>query len=66
MFSSVYSLAMSKRTQVISTRVSLLLKKMIEDYVSNSIYINDSNFMRDAIKEKLVRDAPDLVKRHLE
>lgn len=50
---------MSKKTQV-SFRLPITLKKLITKYVENGLYINESDFIRSAIREKLRKDAPAL------
>ena len=46
----------------ISARIPIPLKKLIERFVSMDTHINESDFIRDAIREKIKRDAPDLYK----
>jgi Arc/MetJ-type ribon-helix-helix transcriptional regulator len=38
------------------TKIPLILKKGIENAIQRGIYINHSDFIRDAIKEKLLRE----------
>jgi Arc/MetJ-type ribon-helix-helix transcriptional regulator len=42
------------------TKIPLILKKGIENAIDIGIYLNYSDFIRDAIKEKLLRE--DLLK----
>jgi len=45
----------------INVRVTPNLKKIIERYIDLDTYINVSDFARDAIREKIKRDAPGLI-----
>ena len=49
---------MSKETVNINVRVTSTLKKIIEKYVDLDTHINVSDFTRDALREKIKRDAP--------
>jgi len=49
---------MSKETVNINVRVTPTLKNIIEKYVDQDTYINVSEFARDALREKIRRDAP--------
>ena len=49
---------MSKETVNINIRVTPTLKKVIEKYVDSDTYINVSDFARDALREKIEREAP--------
>jgi len=49
---------MSKETVNINIRVTSTLKKIIEKYIDQDTYINISEFARDALREKIKRDAP--------
>jgi Arc/MetJ-type ribon-helix-helix transcriptional regulator len=40
----------------VGTKVSSILKNSLENTVTSGIYLNASNFVRDAIKEKLKRE----------
>jgi len=48
------------KTVVISTRVSEVLVKYINLYFETGIYVSFADFLRDAIREKLERDMPNL------
>uniref|UniRef100_A0A6M3MF45 Uncharacterized protein n=1 Tax=viral metagenome TaxID=1070528 RepID=A0A6M3MF45_9ZZZZ len=52
---------MSKETANINIRVTPTLRKIIERYVEIGTYINISDFGRDALREKIRRDAPKLL-----
>ena len=49
---------MSKEMVNINVRITLTLKKLIEKYVDLDTHINLSDFARDALREKIKRDAP--------
>jgi len=49
---------MSKETVNINVRVTPTLKKIIDKYLDSDTYINVSEFTRDALREKIKRDAP--------
>ena len=54
------------RTKVIATRVTVPLAKVIEEYLKRDAHVSPADFFRDAIREKLKRDAPALFKSMLE
>ncbi len=47
----------------INARVPHTLKKLMEQFVALDSHMNESDLIRDAIREKIQRDAPDLYKR---
>ncbi len=52
---------MSKETVNINVRITPTFKKIIEKYIAQDTYINMSDFARDALREKIKRDAPWLI-----
>lgn len=46
----------------ISARIPFTLKSLIQKFVTLDTHINESDFIRDAIREKIQRDAPHLYK----
>lgn len=54
-----------QRLKVISTRITEPLAKAIEEYLRMSAYVSPADFLRDAIREKLKRDAPELYRKML-
>jgi len=50
----------SKDDSAISARIPLHLKSLIQKFVAMDTHINESEFIRDAIREKIHRDAPHL------
>lgn len=49
-----------KREAAISARIPFNLKKLMQKFVMLDTHINESDFIRDAIREKIHRDAPEL------
>ena len=49
---------MSKGTVNINIRVTPTLKKIIKKYIDLDTHINLSEFAREALREKIKRDAP--------
>jgi len=47
-------------TIVIATRVTKNLHKLIEKYIELDTHVSNAEFFRDAIREKIRRDAPHL------
>jgi len=52
-----------KNTKVIATRVTERFANLIEEYCSQDAYINCSDLIRNALREKIQQDAPELYKR---
>lgn len=51
------------RTRVVATRVTVRcaeLIELIEEFCRRDAHVNPADFIRDAIREKLQRDAPEL------
>jgi len=53
------------KLKVISTRVTAPLAKAIEEYLRMDAHVSPADFVRDAIREKLKRDAPQLYQKML-
>ncbi|MEW6069874.1 MAG: hypothetical protein AB1485_04595 [Candidatus Thermoplasmatota archaeon] len=51
-----------KATEVMSVRVTKPLKKVIEQYLRLDTHISVGDLIRDALREKIRRDAPHLYK----
>lgn len=47
---------MKERSEFIGFRVSSFFRKQIEEYVARSGYLNISDFIRDALREKMERN----------
>jgi len=46
----------------ISARVPRTLKELMRQFVALDVHINESDLIRDAIREKIQREAPELYK----
>jgi Arc/MetJ-type ribon-helix-helix transcriptional regulator len=44
----------------VSARIPNTLKQLMKRFVAIDAHVNESDFIRDAIREKIQRDAPDL------
>ena len=55
---------MAKKKELINlnVRIPKTLRDLIEKYVERDLHTNISEFCRDALREKLTRDAPDLAR----
>jgi len=49
-----------QRDAAVSARIPVPLKTLIQKFVALDTHINESDFIRDAIREKIQRDAPHL------
>jgi len=47
----------------ISARIPHTLKELMQQFVALDTHINESDLIRDAIREKIQREAPDLYNR---
>ena len=54
------------RDAVISARVPKALKDLIRKIVERDLHMNESDFVRDAIREKIERETPQLYRQLLE
>lgn len=54
-----------KGKAMISARIPLTLKTLIRKFVALDTHINESDFIRDAIRQKIEREAPQLYKQLL-
>ena len=50
---------MKKETRI-NARIPRTLKKLMERFVALDSHINESDLIRDAIREKIQREAPEL------
>lgn len=55
-------MAIKKETAFIGVKIPKTLRELIEKYVLVATYQNFSEFVRDAIRQKIQRDAPELYK----
>lgn len=51
-----------KDESVVAARVPMKLKELVAEYIRRDTHMNESDFIRDAIREKIHRDAPELYK----
>ena len=56
---------MKNQTKVVSTRVTLQLAELIEEFCRRDAHLNSADFIRDAIRHKLHKEAPDLYHKFL-
>jgi len=52
---------MATQTETIGVRITKQSRELIRRYLERDQHINESDFIRDAIREKIERDAPNLV-----
>jgi Arc/MetJ-type ribon-helix-helix transcriptional regulator len=50
----------TQRLRTISVRVTETLAEIIDEYLRRDAHVTPSDFVRDAIREKLKRDTPEL------
>jgi hypothetical protein len=51
---------MSEKDVIIAFRAPSTLKKLVKKYISLDAHMNESDFYRDATREKIKQDAPEL------
>lgn len=69
LFTVVYLESMSmkaEKTKVVATRVTSNTAELIEEFCRRDGHVNLADFIRDAIREKLQREAPELYRRFFE
>ena len=49
-----------KRDSVVSARIPNRLKRLLEEFIKRDAHLNESDLLRDALREKIKREAPDL------
>ena len=49
-----------RNTEIVTARVTSKTKQMIAEFIRLDTHLNESDFLRAAIREKLRNDAPDL------
>ncbi len=54
---------MAEKDVRITFRVPLTLRDLVKEYVELDAHMNESDFYRDAAREKVQRDAPALYKK---
>ena len=58
-------MAKKKETRI-SFRTPLALRTIVREFIAFDSYMNESEFYRDAVREKIKSDAPDLYKKLFE
>ncbi len=48
------------KTKVIATRVTQRFAELIEEYCRQDAHVNPADLIRDALREKMQHDAPEL------
>jgi len=51
-----------KKTEVVGARIPTKLRQAMREYIRQDTHINESDFVRAAIREKIKRDAPHLIR----
>jgi len=54
---------LSEKDVRITFRVPTTLRDLVKDYIECDTHMNESEFYRDAAREKIQRDAPDLYRK---
>jgi Arc/MetJ-type ribon-helix-helix transcriptional regulator len=49
-----------EETKVVSTRITKNLAELLKEHCKKTMYVNIADFIRDAIREKLQKDVPEL------
>ena len=57
---------MSEKDIIIAFRAPITLKDLVKKYISLDAHMNESDFYRDAAREKIQRDAPELYRKLFE
>lgn len=52
-------------TRIVAVRITRKLAEMMHEYCKRDAHINFSDFIRDAIREKIQREAPELYHKFL-
>jgi Arc/MetJ-type ribon-helix-helix transcriptional regulator len=56
----------AEKTKVVATRVTNRTSELIDEFCRRDGHVNVADFIRDAIREKLQREAPELCRRFFE
>jgi len=51
---------MTERQAYLTIRMPKTLRELLKAHVSHGLHMNESDFVRESIREKLQREAPDL------
>jgi hypothetical protein len=55
-----------EKTKVVATRVTMRTSELIDEFCRRDGHVNIADFIRDSIREKLQREAPELYRRFFE
>ena len=53
---------MSKKAVTVSSKIPVTLEEVMNEFIIRDTHLNQSEFIRVAIREKVQRDAPHLIK----
>ena len=56
----------AEKTKVVATRVTWKTAELIDEFCKRDAHVNTADFIRDAIRDKLWREAPELYHRLLQ
>jgi hypothetical protein len=56
----------AEKTKVVATQVTVKTAELIDEFCLRDGHVNVADFIRDAIREKLHREAPELCRRFFE
>lgn len=51
---------MERQDETVSARIPARFKKVIEEFIRLDSHLNESDLIRDALREKIQREAPEL------
>lgn len=54
------------KTKVVATRVTMKTAELIADFCKRDAHVNPADFIRDAIRDKLQKEAPELYRQLFE
>jgi Arc/MetJ-type ribon-helix-helix transcriptional regulator len=49
-----------KQDSVVSARIPPRLKRLVGEFIKRDAHLNESDLLRDALREKIKREAPEL------
>ncbi len=56
---------MERQSVLISAKVPVRLKELMVKFVERDAHLNISELMRDAVREKILTEAPELYREHM-
>jgi hypothetical protein len=56
----------AEKTKIVATRVTVKTGELIKEFCRRDGHVNIADFIRDAIREKLQKEAPELYRRFFE